>query len=76
MLTLNNMFDISAVISALNRIRDAVAASDIKHFNVYTDATRPGAGTVSAGYVFFNSSDNFLNVSDGANWRDPTGAVT
>ena len=39
-----------------------------------TDATRGAAGT--AGCVIWNSGDNFINVSDGANWRDPTGAVT
>ena len=41
---------------------------------VYTDATRPTAGT--AGMVIFNSDDNFLNVDDGSNWRDMSGNVT
>ena len=70
------MFDVNALIAVLNKIRDAIAASDIKHFDVYTDSTRPSASSVSPGYTFFNSSDNFLNTSDGTNWRDPTGAIT
>jgi len=40
----------------------------------YSDGTRPAAGTI--GRVIFNTDDNFLNVDDGTNWRDPTGAVT
>lgn len=70
------MFNTNSLVAALNKIRDAVAASDIKHFDVYTDTTRPGAGTVVAGYTFFNSSDNFLNTSDGTNWRNQSGAIT
>ena len=70
------MFDTNVLISTLNKIRDAIAASDIKHFDVYTDATRPAPGSVSPGYTFFNSSDNFLNTSDGTNWRNQAGAIT
>ncbi len=43
---------------------------------VYTDGTRPAANTVTAGTMIFNSSDNFPNVSDGANWRDMSGGIT
>lgn len=39
----------------------------------YTDATRPGASSVDAGTVIYNSDDNGLNVSDGTNWRMPNG---
>ena len=70
------MFDISAVVAAINKLKDVIAASDIKHFDVYTDATRPAPGSVSPGYTFFNSSDNFLNTSDGTNWRNQAGAIT
>lgn len=37
----------------------------------YTDATRPTAASVGAGATIYNSDDNGLNVSDGANWRMP-----
>ena len=64
------------IVDVLNKINRAIVASDIKHFDVYTDATRPGPATVSAGYTIFNSGDNFLNTSDGANWRDQAGVIT
>jgi len=67
-------------VSILNKIWKALDTinTSIEHRNLetYTDATRPGAVASGAGYIFFNSDDNFLNVSDGANWRDPTGAIT
>ena len=73
------------------RIREAtkkvgIPSSSIKsyHFGravmmpIYTDATRPTAASVGAGATIYNSDDNGLNVSDGANWRAPNGgwAVT
>lgn len=64
------------LIEEVARVVKAVKALDIKHMDTYTNATRPGAGTVAVGYTFFNTDDNFLNTSDGTNWRDPTGAVT
>jgi hypothetical protein len=42
--------------------------------NVYTDATRPAAGT--AGRVIFNSDDGQLNIDDGTNWTLPDGTTT
>lgn len=42
----------------------------------YTNANRPGANLVPAGTMIFNTNDNFPNVSDGTNWRDPAGAIT
>lgn len=42
----------------------------------FSDAGRASASAVPAGTVIFNTDDNFLNVSDGTNWRDPTGATT
>lgn len=42
----------------------------------YTDAVRPPAAQFGAGMMIFNSSDNFPNMSDGANWRDMSGNVT
>lgn len=42
--------------------------------NVYTDATRPAAGT--AGRIIFNSTDGNLNIDDGTNWKLPDGTVT
>ena len=43
---------------------------------VYADATRPSAASVAVGTAIFNTDDNFSNISDGTNWRDPTGAIT
>lgn len=42
----------------------------------YTNTNRPTASQVPIGTVIFNTSDNFINVSDGTNWKDPTGATT
>ena len=42
----------------------------------YTNANRPPAAQFGAGMMIFNSSDNFPNISDGANWRDMSGNVT
>jgi len=41
---------------------------------VYTDATRPSAGT--AGRIIFNSDDGQLNIDNGTNWTLPDGTVT
>jgi hypothetical protein len=43
-------------------------------FPVYTNATRPAAGT--AGRAIWNSDDNMLNIDDGTNWRDTNGNIT
>ena len=43
---------------------------------VYTDGNRPAASGLPAGSSIWNSDDNFINTSDGTNWRDPTGATT
>ena len=40
----------------------------------FADGTRPAATTV--GQVIFNTDDNTLNVADGTNWRDMSGAIT
>jgi hypothetical protein len=42
----------------------------------YSNATRPGPTLVPVGTEIFNSDDLFPNVSDGTNWRDPTGVIT
>ena len=42
----------------------------------YADATRPNPADVPVGFTIFNTDDNFINCSDGTNWRDPTGAIT
>ena len=39
----------------------------------YTDATRPAASSVPAGTVIYNSDDGGINVSDGTNWKGPSG---
>lgn len=44
------------------------------HLSVFTDATRPAAGT--AGRVIFNSTDGNLNIDNGTNWVLPNGTVT
>jgi hypothetical protein len=43
---------------------------------VYSDGSRPSASSVPQGAVIFNTTDSSLNVSDGSNWRDMTGAIT
>lgn len=40
---------------------------------VYTDATRPAPTSLPAGTVIYNSTDSGLNVTDGADWRAPSG---
>lgn len=67
---------VKEIVDVLNKINRSIIASDIKHFNVYTNATRPEADSVPSGYTFFNSDDNFLNTSDGTNWRNPSGTIT
>lgn len=42
----------------------------------YTDGNRPSAGSVPAGFMIWNTTDNALNVSDGTNWRTATGTIT
>lgn len=42
---------------------------------VYTTGTRPTAASVGAGKVIWNSSTNLMNISDGANWRNPAGTT-
>jgi hypothetical protein len=39
----------------------------------YTDATRPSAAEVGAGAAIYNSDDYGINVSDGTDWRAPSG---
>lgn len=70
----NQNFPFEKLRNELQKIHLAIVGTH--SFPVYTDGTRPSAAAKPAGYCFFNSSDNFLNCSDGANWRDPTGAVT
>ena len=53
-----------------------VRASGAMGMIAYTDAARPPAAQFGAGMMIFNSSDNFPNISDGANWRDMSGNVT
>jgi len=38
-----------------------------------TDANRPSASDAGAGGIIYNSDDGGLNVSDGSNWRAPSG---
>lgn len=40
---------------------------------IYTDTTRPAATSLPAGTVIYNSTDSGLNVTDGTNWRAPSG---
>ena len=47
-------------------------SNDALQFKSYTDAGRPAA-SIGAGFVIFNSDDGGLNVSDGSNWRAPSG---
>jgi hypothetical protein len=43
-------------------------------FKVYSDATRPAAGT--AGRIIYNSDDGNLNIDNGTNWILPDGTTT
>ncbi|MBU4223678.1 hypothetical protein KJ934_00350 [Patescibacteria group bacterium] len=65
---------LSEIVDVLNKINRSLIAT--VGFEVYTDATRPAANTKPAGYTFFNSSDNFLNTSDGTDWRNQSGVIT
>jgi hypothetical protein len=42
----------------------------------YSNAARPAATAVPIYTAIYNTDDNFVNVSDGTNWRDPAGNVT
>ena len=41
----------------------------------YTTSTRPKASDVKVGSVFFNTTTNSPNFSDGTNWRDGAGTI-
>lgn len=41
----------------------------------FTNATRPVASTVPAGFAIWNIDDRTINISDGTNWRDPNGEL-
>jgi hypothetical protein len=49
------------------------SVSELK-LKVYTDATRPAAGT--AGRMIYNSTDGNLNIDNGTNWILPDGTAT
>jgi hypothetical protein len=42
----------------------------------YSDITRPAANTIPTFTPIWNTDDDALNWSDGANWRDSNGAIT
>ena len=71
---MNSEKQLSEIVDVLNKINRSLIAT--VGFSVYTNATRPAPGTVPAGYTIFNSDDNFLNTSDGTNWRNQSGAIT
>ncbi len=50
-----------------------VSGDPLIFLKTYTDASRPTASAAGAGAVIFNSDDGGLNVSDGTNWRAPSG---
>ena len=60
------------------RVNDIATGSEPVRtvLEVFTNGTRPDAGTVAAGTMIFNSDDNAPNVSDGASWRDMAGVLT
>ncbi len=67
----------NGTINALNRLIETIKAQKTTPtLDVYSNTSRPAPSTMPAGYTFFNSDDNYINVSDGTNWRDPTGAIT
>jgi hypothetical protein len=43
---------------------------------IYDDITRPSATLYPAGVSIWNTSDNALNWSDGAVWRNASGVIT
>lgn len=51
-----------------------MAAQTLLTVGVYSDGTRPSAGT--AGRVIFNTTDGNLNIDDGTNWILPDGTTT
>lgn len=62
-------YDGSAWVTALT-----INNNGLPQMPVYTDATRPAAGT--QGQFFFNSDDGQMNVDDGTNWTLPDGTTT
>ena len=67
----------NGIVNAINRLVEAIKGlRTAPTLAVYSDASRPAANSVPAGYIFFNSSDNFPNISDGTNWRNMAGAIT
>jgi hypothetical protein len=51
-----------------------MAAQTMLLIGVYSDASRPAAGT--AGRMIFNTTDGNLNIDDGTNWILPDGTTT
>ncbi len=58
---------------AVNAIAIAIATVNGLVIKTFTDASRPTPGAAGPGCVIFNSDDGGLNVSDGTNWRNPSG---
>ena len=67
----------SAIVNAINRLIEAVKGlKTAPTLDVFSNTSRPSASSVPVGYIFFNSNDNFPNVSDGTNWRNMSGTIT
>jgi hypothetical protein len=65
------------IVNAINRLVEAIKAlRTTPTLPVFTNASRPAATAVPAGYLIFNSDDNFPNVSNGAVWKDMAGTTT
>jgi len=45
----------------------------VKWVKSFTDATRPTPASAGSGAVIYNTDDGGLNLSDGSNWRAPSG---
>lgn len=56
------------------QVSGSVKSSQWMAIGVYTDATRPAAGT--AGRMIFNSTDGNLNIDTGTGWILPDGTAT
>lgn len=67
----------NGIITALNRLIEVLKTfNQSPSLNNFSNTSRPTPTTVSAGYMIFNTDDNFPNVSDGTNWRDMSGTIT
>lgn len=65
--------ELARISAALQGVDDYIQSGEIT-LAVYTNSTRPAAGT--EGRIIFNSDDGNLNIDDGTDWILPDGTTT